>query len=96
MLHSHRKCTPKGIVLCWISVYDAFIPRLEVSVTLAWGGTRYEVSSFSWLLTVSLGLLGTGDELFAVKRRAEAQIVTRPNLAVVMIDELDKQSMKRR
>ena len=82
--------------MCWISVYDAFIPRLEVSVTLAWGGTRYEVSSFSWLLTVSLGLLVTGDELFRGKLGADTQTVSRPNLAVVMIDELAKQSMKRR
>jgi hypothetical protein len=40
-------------------------------------------------------LLGTGDELFRVKQGDEAQIVSRPNLVVVMIDDLDKQSMER-
>jgi hypothetical protein len=41
-------------------------------------------------------LLGTGDELFRVKQGAEAQIVSRPNFVVAMIDDLDKQSMERR
>jgi hypothetical protein len=44
---------------------------------------------------VTLGLLGTDDELFREKQAADAQTVSRPNLVVVMID-LDKQSMERR
>jgi hypothetical protein len=41
-------------------------------------------------------LLGTGDVLFKQKQGAHAQIVSRPNLVVVMIDNLDKQSIERR
>jgi hypothetical protein len=41
-------------------------------------------------------LLGTGDVLFKEKQGAHAQIVSRPNLVVVMIDNLDKQSIERR
>jgi hypothetical protein len=41
-------------------------------------------------------LLVTGDVLFKERQGAEAQIVSRPNLVVVMIDNLDKQSMERR
>ena len=40
-------------------------------------------------------MLGTGDELFRVKQGAEAQIVCGPNLVVVVIHDLDKQSMER-
>jgi hypothetical protein len=40
--------------------------------------------------------LGTGDVLFKQKQGAHAQIVSRPNLVVVMIDNLDKQSIERR
>jgi hypothetical protein len=41
-------------------------------------------------------LLGTGDELFRVEQGDKAQIVSRPNLVVVTIDNLDKQSIERR
>jgi hypothetical protein len=41
-------------------------------------------------------LLRTGDVHFKEKQGAHAQIVSRPNLVVVTIDNLDKQSIERR
>jgi hypothetical protein len=46
--------------------------------------------------TVTSGWLETGDELSREKQAADAQTISRPNLVVVIIDDLDKQSMERR
>ena len=58
---------------------------------------RGKIRGFILLLaaTVTLGWLGTGDELFRENQGADAQTFSRPNVMVVMIDDLDKQSIER-
>jgi hypothetical protein len=43
-----------------------------------------------------MGLLSSGDDgLLSESRRADAQSTTRPNIVLVMTDDLDEQSMQR-
>jgi hypothetical protein len=46
--------------------------------------------------TVTLGLLGTVDELFREKQGADVQTINRLKFVVVIIGDLDKQSMEGR